>query len=240
MDAPRKEPRLIGILGGSSPAITPSYHDMINAGTNARLGGHYLAETIITGMNFGIIVDFIYRDDWDGLAAYVGRHADRLEAAGADLIACVSNTVHQVMRQVMEGRTAEFVAITDPLIAAIKASGIKRVALFGTRMTMNNSAVMQEVAERAGVDVLVPREDERDDINRVIFSELAEHKFKPASKQRYLDIAHRMKREEGAEGVILGCTEIFLLIDEPDLPDMHVFATARLHAEAIVARAFAT
>ncbi|MEM9837605.1 MAG: amino acid racemase [Pseudomonadota bacterium] len=231
-------PRIIGILGGTSHVIATAYYDLINAASNRRLGGSYYGETIMMGMNFGAVADLAMSGQWDAVAEHISQRVDQLEAAGAELIIGSSNTVHNVMREVMAGRDVDFLPITEPLIAAIKASGLKRIAIFGTRATMDNGAVMQEVREATGVELIVPNADEREEINRVIFEELVNHEFKPESRAFYRETALRLARDEGAEGVILGCTEIFLLIDEPDLPEMKVFATARLHCEAAVARAF--
>jgi len=232
-------PKRIGILGGTSNVITTRYYDMINAASNARLGRSYLGETIIMGMNFGRVADFAMQRDWQGLSDYVSTQVDRLEAAGAELIIGSSNTVHEVMPSVMEGRQTPYLPITKPLITAIKASGLKRIAMFGTMSTMNNGAVMREVMAATGAELIAPNPEEREDINRVIFEELVKNRFDPTSRQRYVDIATRMQNEEGAEGVILGCTEIFLLINQQDLPAMKVFATAELHVQAAVELAFA-
>lgn len=224
----------IGILGGTSHVITTAYYDLINAEMNARLGGADIAETIIAGMNFGNIASFIAADDWEALTGYVRGHVDRLEAAGADIVLGVSNTVHEVMRRVMEGRMARFLPITEPLIAAINEAGTERMAIFGTRTTMAGGTVMREVEAGTGATLVTPAPQEREDINRVIYGELTRGRFEPASRARFREIALRMVRDEGVEGLILGCTEIMLLIDEPDLPELVVFPTARLHTRAAV------
>ncbi|MCQ8185701.1 aspartate/glutamate racemase family protein [Parvularcula maris] len=222
----------IGIVAGSSHAITGPFYDMVNEAVRRRLGGKEIAETLIAGMNYGRLVAMIEAGDWEGIEDYVSSKVDSLCAGGAELIVGTSNTMHEVMPKVMEGRGVPYLPITDPLCAAIEASGLERIALFGTMTTMSGGRVMQEVQERTGVAVLVPTDAEKEEISRVIYEELVESFFLPASKQRYLEIARRLAREDGAEGLILGCTEIVLLIDQPDLPEMKVFATARLQAEA--------
>ncbi|MEM1379731.1 MAG: amino acid racemase [Pseudomonadota bacterium] len=233
-----QSPMRIGILGGTSHVITSTYYEIINALANERLGGAHIAETIIAGMNFGRIAEDIADDAWDRFADYVADHVDRLEAAGAELIIGTSNTTHQIMGKVMAGRDVPYLPITQPLIAALKTSGISRVALFGTQTTMGGGVVMQEVAQATGIDIIVPSAEERNDIHRVIFDELVNHQFTRSARERYVEIAHRLSRDEGADGLILGCTEIMLLIDQQDIPELPVFATARLHCEAAVAMAF--
>lgn len=228
---PLRQP-VVGILGGTSHVVTSAYYDLINAEVNRTLGGHDVARTVVVGMNFGDVADFHARGDWDGLTAYVAEHIDRLIAAGADLAIGVSNTIHVVMEAALDGKDIDFLPITTPLIAAVEAAGMKRVAIFGTQTTMGDGQVMKEVREATGVDLLVPNEAERDEVHRVIFEELVHARFLPSSRARYVEIARRLEREEGAEGLILGCTEIFLLVGQNDLPGMTVFATAELHARA--------
>ncbi|NNU17174.1 amino acid racemase [Parvularcula sp. ZS-1/3] len=222
----------IGILGGTSHVITSAYYQGLNAAMRQRLGGTHVAETLVRGMDFGRIGKLVLAEDWDALKSYVGSAVDDLERGGADLVIGSSNTVHEIMGEVMEGRDVAFLPISTPLIDAVKASGLKRVAMFGTRSTMNNGLVMREVEAATGATLLSPREDEREEINRVIFEELCEEQFLPRSRDRYVEIARRLARDEGAEGVILGCTEIMLLIDQDNIPEMKVFPTGRLHIEA--------
>jgi aspartate racemase len=222
----------IGIVAGSSHAITGPFYDMVNEAVRRRLGDRQIAETLIAGMNYGRLVAMIEAEDWEGIEDYVSGKVDALIAGGAELIVGTSNTMHEVMPKVMEGHGVPYLPITDPLCSAIKASGLQRVALFGTMTTMSGGRVMREVEERTGAAVLVPNETEKEEISRIIYEELVESRFLPSSKARYVEIAQRLAREEGAEGLVLGCTEIVLLIDQPDLPGMKVFATARLQAEA--------
>lgn len=219
--------------------ITSTYYDLINQASNARMQGSHIVETVIVGMNFGKIAELFQERNWLGMTKYVSGQVDRLEAAGAELIIGTSNTVHEVMGEVMAGRVTEFLPITAPLIDAVEASGHQRIAMFGTTSTMDNGAVMREVMDATDAQIIAPKADERTAINSVIFDELVNYRFLQSSRQRYADIAQRMKNEDGIEGVILGCTEICLLIDQSDLPDLTVFATAKLHTQAAVARAFA-
>lgn len=222
----------IGILGGTSHVITSAYYEGLNAAMRRRLGGTHVAETLVRGMDFGRIGKLVLDEEWDGLKRYVRAAVDDLERGGADLIIGSSNTVHEIMGEVMEGRDVVFLPISTPLIEAVKASGLKRLAMFGTQSTMNRGLVMREVEAATGATLIAPRTDEREEINRVIFEELCEEQFLPASRDRYIEIARRMAKEDGVEGLILGCTEIMLLIEQDDVPDLEVFPTGKLHIEA--------
>ncbi|MEM0928504.1 MAG: amino acid racemase [Pseudomonadota bacterium] len=226
----------IGVLGGTSHIVTPAYYQLINQAAREHHGGDHIAETLIAGMNYGNIRSFIFAGDWDGLAQYVGTKVDALEAAGVDLVIGSSNTTHLVMDDVMKDRSTPFLPITQPVGEAIAQAGLKKVAIFGTQTTMQGGKVMNEIAEISGAEIIAPRPEEQDEIHRIIFEELCEETFLDASRKRYREIALRMKNEDGAEGLILGCTEIFLLLTQGDLPEMAVFASAVLHAEAAVAQ----
>jgi aspartate racemase len=228
---PLRQPT-IGILGGTSHVVATRYYDLINARMNRVLGGDDIAETILLGMNYGNVAAFARSGRWEEFQSYVAEKVDRLIDAGADLVIGTSNTTHEVMGPVMEERDVAFIPITEPLAAAITASGVRRVGIFGTMTTMQEGRVMREVREATGAEIIAPRADERGDIDRVIFEELVKFQFRPEARERYRQIALRMKREEGIEGIVLGCTEIYLLIDQPHLPELEVFATARLHAHA--------
>ncbi|MEM6914746.1 MAG: amino acid racemase [Pseudomonadota bacterium] len=225
----------IGILGGTSHVVTPAYFQLINRAARAHHGGDHIGETLIAGMNYGNVKTYVHDGDWSGLAGYVSDAVDRLENAGADLIIGSSNTVHLVMDEVMAGRKTPFLPITDPVGRAIKRAGLKKVAIFGTQTTMQGGLVMDEIAEISGAEMVAPQPDEQTEIHRIIFEELCEERFLDASRARYREIALRMMEEDGAEGLILGCTEIFLLLQQDDLPELPLFASAALHAEAAVA-----
>lgn len=223
---------IVGILGGSSHIVTTTYYDRLNTELRRALGGQHIAETLIRGMNFGNVAGFARAGDWSGLTEYVGQAVDDLERGGAQLIMGCSNTVHEVMGQVMASRKTEFLPISTPLIHAVQKSQAKKIVMFGTKSTMANGQVMRELRKSTGAELLVPNTDEQEDINKIIFAELCERQFLPASRDRYLQIARRLITDEGADGLILGCTEIMLLIEQNDLPEISVFPTGQLHIEA--------
>ncbi|GAB4193144.1 MAG: amino acid racemase [Wenzhouxiangellaceae bacterium] len=230
--------KTIGILGGSSNVATAEYYRLLNDIVNQRLGGWEIAETLIAGMNFGNIEHWLRADDWDSMQAYMAEKVDDLIAGGAAVILGVSNTLHRALVPIMRERTAtsevRFIHIADPTGEAIRQAGLKRIALFGTGPVMRERYIRDHYADQHGLDIIVPSEAEQHDIDRIIFDELCRHQIRPESKARYLEIADRIQDEEGVEGLILGCTEIFLLIDQPDRPHLPMFNTTQLHCEAAV------
>lgn len=224
--------KTIGLLGGCSNVATEQYYRMLNVGVNARLGGWDIAETLIAGMNFGNIQAMVRDDDWDGLTRYMRGKVDGLVAGGANVILCVSNTLHKPLEQIKSA--VPLIHIADPTGRAIQQAGLTRVALFGTMPVMRMDYLKSRWRDMFGVTVIGPSDAEQAEIDRIIFDELVKGVFSDTSKRRYLQIAARMRAEDGAEGLILGCTEIFLLIDQPDMPDFPMFNTASLHCDAAV------
>jgi aspartate racemase len=226
--------KTIGILGGCSNVATAEYYKLLNAAANAELGGWDIAETLIAGMNFGNIEAFVRQDDWAALERYMTGKIDGLVAAGADLILCVSNTLHRAFVPIMEKRDVPFIHIAGPTGEAIKAAKLTRVALFGTKPVMAQDYLRAYYRERFAIDIVVPNEEEQTEIDAVIFDELVKNVVCATSKQQYLTIADRLARDEGAEGLIMGCTEFFLLIGQSDRPNFPMFNTTKLHCEAAI------
>ena len=231
--------KTIGILGGCSNVATGEYYRLLNAITNARMGGWDIAETLIAGMNFGNIEAFVRDDDWDGLSRYMDGKVAGLAAGGADILLCVSNTLHRSLEPIAERHGLDLIHIADPTAAAIKQRGLRRVALFGTRPVMEQDYLAARYRDRHGIEIVVPNATERAEIDRIIFDELVKANVREASRARYYEIAERLVQDEGAEGVILGCTEIFLLMRQDDRPNLPMFDTTRLHCEAAVEMALA-
>lgn len=226
--------KTIGVLGGMSNQATAEYYRMLNEGLNARLGGWDNGEIVIVSVNFGNIEHFVRQNEWQAAHRYLSGKVDALERAGADVILCVSNTMHRVVEPIMAERATPFIHIADPTGAAIRDGGLSRVALLGTMPTMLSDDLHRRYQERFGVEILVPSDPEKAAVDRIIFDELVRRDLRPESKARYLDIIDRLAAE-GAQGVILGCTEIFLLVDQADRPDFPIFNTTALHAAAAVA-----
>ncbi len=228
--------KTIGVLGGMSDAATADYYRLINARLNAHHGGWDNAEVVIVSVNFGNIQHFVRAGLWDEARDYLAEKVDRLAAAGVDVVICATNTMHRVVAPIMAERATPFIHIVDPTGAAIRAAGLRRVALLGTAPTMRSAEMAQRYAERFGVEVLVPCEADIAIVDRIVFDELVRHDIRPGSRAEYLRVVDAL-RAAGAEGVILGCTEIRLLIGQDDLPGFPVFDTTALHVEAAVAYA---
>ncbi len=230
--------KVIGILGGMSNQATTEYYRMLNERLNAELGGWDNGEIVIVSVNFGNIEYFVRRDLWDDAQAYLAEKVARLERAGADVIGCVSNTMHRVLEPIMAGRPTPFIHIADPTGAAIQRAGIRRVGLLGTKPVMQSAELRNRFRDRFGVEIIAPAAADQEVVDRIIFDELVRRDLRADSKAEYLRIVAAL-RAEGAQGVILGCTEIFLLIGQSDLPDVPIFDTTALHVEALASFALA-
>ncbi len=228
----------IGILGGSSDQATADYYRRLNEAVNNRLGGWNTAELLISSMNFAFSADCVRNDRWDAVGAYLADRARALEGAGADLLICVSNTLHRVADQFTAGLGIPFLHIVDPTGEAIRRAGLTRVGLLGTKSVMATDFLKRRYAERFGIEIQTPTEDEQDVVDHVIFDELCRGVFSPEAKRRYLHIIDGLQRR-GVQGVILGCTEIPILIGQKDRPTFPMFDTTGLHVQAAVAFALA-
>lgn len=224
--------KIIGILGGMSNQATGEYYRMLNERLNGTLGGWDNGEIVIVSVNFGNIEYFVRRNLWGDARAYLAEKVDRLERAGVDVIGCVSNTMHRVVAPIMTGRATPFIHIADPTAEAIQKAGIARVGLLGTMATMQSEELRVHLLERFGIEILAPSDADKKVVDRIIFDELVRRDLRAESKAEYLRVVAAL-RAEGAQGVILGCTEIFLLIGQSDLPDFPVFDTTALHVEAL-------
>ena len=228
----------IGILGGSSDQATADYYRRLNQAVNRRFGGWNTAELLISSMNFALSEAWVRSGDWDAAAQYLADRAEALERGGADVVLCVSNTLHRVADAVTARLHVPFLHIVDPTATAVRAAGFARVGLLGTKPVMSMDFLKRRYAERFGIEVLVPAPAEQDAIDRIIFDELCRGRFLPESKARYLANVDALVAA-GASGVILGCTEIPLLIGQQDRPGVPMFDTVELHVEAAVALALA-
>ncbi|UKJ76021.1 aspartate/glutamate racemase family protein [Azospirillum brasilense] len=226
--------KTIGVLGGMSNQATAEYYRLLNDGLNARLGGWDNGEIVIVSVNFGNIEHFVRRNEWDAAQSYLTGKVDALERAGSDVILCVSNTLHRVVEPIMAERATPFIHIADPTGAAMRAAGLSRVALLGTMPTMLSDDLRRRYEERFGIEIMVPSDPDKATVDRIIFDELVRRDLRPESKAQYLEIIDRLAAD-GAQGVILGCTEIFLLVDQADRPEFPMFNTTALHATAAVA-----
>ena len=234
------QPRLkrIGVLGGSSDQATAEYYRRLNQAVNAELGGWNTAELLINSMNFALAEWCVRNERWDEAARYLAERAAALESAGAELLICVSNTLHRVADAITAAVAIPFIHIVDPTAEAIRAAGLARVGLLGTKPVMATDFMQRRYRERFGIEVLVPEADEQELIDRIIFDELCRGRFTELAKSTYLGVIDRLAAA-GAGGVILGCTEIPLLIKQTERPRLPLFDTTALHVAAAARMALA-
>ena len=227
--------KTIGLIGGMSWESTAHYYRVMNQETARRLGGLHSAPLLIHSVDFAPIAELQSAGNWDEAGRQLAHSAQRLEAAGAEVIGLSTNTMHVVADAITAGLGVPFVHIADPTADALLADGFKRVGLLGTRFTME-MGFYRERLEARGLEVLVPEVD-RTNLNGIIYDELCLGIIRDESRQIYVN-AIRLLQARGAEAVILGCTEICMLIDDDSSP-IPTYDTTDLHAKALVTAALA-
>jgi len=211
---------------------TVDYYRLINEGVAARLGGYRSAEMVMVSVDFAPVEDLQTKGDWTGLGRMMVRAAQVLEGAGAQAVVICANTMHQLAPDIEAAVRLPIIHIADAAAGAIKARGLGTVALLGTRYTMEMDFYRGRLASRHGLTVIVPDGPQRDIVHRIIYDELGQGVIRDESRRAYVGIIEDLVRR-GAQGVILGCTEIPLLIQQKDSP-VPVFDTTALHAAAAV------
>ncbi|WP_286740842.1 aspartate/glutamate racemase family protein [Psychrobacter sp. UBA3068] len=229
---PNHHQNTLGIIGGMSWESTQSYYRLINKGVKAELGGLHSADLLIHSVDFAPIGALQAQDAWDELGNIMASSGTRLQAAGAKGLLIATNTMHKVVDNVQEATDLPIIHIADATANAIKEQNLTKIALLGTEFTMTQDFYKQRLMD-AGLQVLIPEEDARAEVHRIIYEELCQGRIKDSSRQYYVDVIKALA-EQGAEGVILGCTEIGLLITQADSP-IPVFDTTAIHAKAAVA-----
>jgi len=220
--------RTIGLIGGMSWESTVPYYRVINETVRDRLGGLHSARIILYSVDFHDIEHLQRADDWPEAGRRLAQAARSLELAGADCIVLCTNTMHRVAPAIEEAVAIPFLHIADPTAEEIRRTGLMRVGLLGTRFTMEQEFYRQRLQDLHGIVVLVPDDADREIVHRVIYDELCVGKILDASRGHYRRIINRLV-ERGAQAVILGCTEISMLVGTEDSP-VPVFDTTRLHA----------
>jgi aspartate racemase len=219
----------IGILGGMSPESTIEYYQYITRTYTERFGDYGYPEMIIYSVSFQPYVDWPNSDRWDLVAQGLSEAARKLEDAGADFIIIATNTMHLVFDEVQASVSIPMLSLLDAVGEAILAQGMKTVGLLGTKFTMEKT-FYQDALARKGITVLVPDAEDRDYVNEVIYNELVAGQIDDESRAGFVAIINKLATR-GAEGVILGCTEIPLLVGEEDVA-LPLFDTTAIHAEA--------
>ena len=226
--------KAIGLLGGMSWESTVPYYQIINEAVKAALGGLHSARILLYSVDFAEIEACQATGDWDRSAAILGEAAQNLERVGADLLVICTNTMHKVAPQIQSQIRIPLVHIAEATADALHREGISRVALLGTKYTMTQDFYKDKLIA-SGIDVLIPEEDDIAFVNRVIYDELCLGVISEDSRRGYLAVIDKLAAR-GAQGVILGCTEIGLLIRQSDTA-LPVFDTTRIHAERAAALA---
>jgi aspartate racemase len=230
--------RTIGLIGGMSWESSAEYYRIINQETNRRLGGVHSAQSLMWSVDFDEIKRLQHEGDWDKLADVMKEAALRLERGGADFIVLCTNTMHRLADAISSTVSIPLLHIADPTAERIKASGFERVGLLGTAFTMEQDFYKGRLQQRHGLDVLVPGEDDRRVVHEIIYKELVLGQVRPESRQAYREIIARLI-ERGAQCIILGCTEIMLLVKDEDSA-VPLFDTTTIHAVAAVEQALHT
>lgn len=227
--------KTIGLLGGMSWESTETYYRLINEGVKRHLGGLHSAQVALFSVDFAPIEELQHTGEWEVTGRMLAEAARRVEAAGAEFLVLCTNTLHRVAPAIEEAIDIPLLHIADPTADEVVAAGVRTVGLLGTRFTMEEEFYRGRLVEQYGLQVLIPDEGERERVHRVIYDELCRGVLLDESRERFVEIIAGLA-ERGAGGVILGCTEISLLVKPEDL-SLPVFDTTAIHAQAAVEKA---
>ena len=224
--------KTIGMIGGMSWESSIEYYRIINETVRTELGGLHSAKSIMVSVEFAEIEALQHQGRWEEAAKILCDAARSIERGGADFAIICTNTMHKLYDMVQKSIRIPLLHIADATAESIKAEGIKKIALLGTRFTMQENFYKGRLVDHYGLEVIIPDSKDMEIVHHIIYDELCAGKIQPGSKQKYADIIGRLVKE-GAEGVILGCTEIGLLVKQEDSPVL-LFDTTAIHAEAAV------
>jgi aspartate racemase len=224
--------KTIGLIGGMSWESSIEYYRIINETTKSKVGGLHSAKSLMVSVDFAEIEILQHQGRWMEAAKLLVDAARSLENGGADFIVLCTNTMHKVADEIKAGVKIPLLHIADATAELVKASGIQNIGLLGTRFTMEEEFYKGRLTQNYGLNVRVPNAEDREIVHRVIYDELVLGKINGRSKEQYVRIIEQIVKE-GAEGIILGCTEIGLLIHQED-SQVPLFDTTRIHAEAAV------
>jgi len=224
--------KTIGLIGGMSWESTLEYYRIINETVKERLGGLHSAKCVLASLDFAEIEPLQHQERWAEQAQMMVAAAQNLERAGADFLLLCTNTMHKLADDIQAGIHIPFLHIADATARRIKSTGIRKVGLLGTRFTMEQDFYRQRLEDRHHLSVLIPGEQQRELVHRVIYDELCLGIVNEVSRFGYSQVIKELAKN-GAQGIILGCTEIELLVKPEDSP-VPLFPTTRIHAEAAV------
>ncbi|MER3375620.1 MAG: aspartate/glutamate racemase family protein [Allomuricauda sp.] len=224
--------KTIGLIGGMSWESSKIYYQHLNEMVRSQLGGSHSAKSILTSVDFDEIERYSFSGDWDKIGDLMAEHAKKLEVAGSDVVLLGTNTIHLVSNFITDAITVPFLHIAQATGEAIKAKGMAKVALLGTKFTMENDFYTKILTEDFGLEVIVPDLGDRDALHSIIYNQLVKGIFTDASKMLCLDIIKKME-VQGAQGAILGCTELPMLIPDHEA-SIPTFDTTKIHAQKAV------
>jgi aspartate racemase len=224
--------KTIGLIGGMSWESSIEYYRIVNETAKAKLGGLHSAKSIMVSVDFADVEILQHEGRWAEAADMLIEAARNLERGGAHFIVLCTNTMHKVAEDIQAHVNIPFLHIADPTAELVKEAGIRNIGLLGTRFTMEEEFYKGRLSQKHGLHVSVPSAEEREIVHRIIYEELVLGKIEKRSKAQYLEIIEQMVKR-GAEGIILGCTEIGLLV-HPEDSRVPLFDTTRIHAEAAV------
>lgn len=222
----------IGLLGGMSWESTQHYYQLINQGVNKQLGGHNSAQIVLNSVNFATIEQLQKLEDWPAMAKILIDAARNTEAAGADCLLICTNTMHKVAPEISASLTIPLLHIADATAKQLQKDNITQVGLLGTQYTMEQDFYKGRLTDKFDIKVLVPERKDREIIHQVIYQELCLGKITPQAKAAYITIINQL-HQQGAQAIILGCTEIGLLLKQPDTV-IPLYDTTKIHAAAAI------
>lgn len=225
--------KTIGLIGGMSWESTKVYYEYLNTMVNNQKGGSHSAKILMSSVDFAEIEKDSLDDNWKNIGKTMGQHAKKLEQAGADVIILCTNTIHLVSDAITASIQVPFLHIADATGNAIAHKKLKKVGLLGTSFTMERDFYTKTLREKYGLDVVVPKADDRQQLQHIIYNELVKGSFTKNSKLACLRMIQELIGQQGVEGIILGCTELPILIPETEIP-VQAFNTTKLHAQKAV------
>lgn len=226
----------IGLVGGMSWESSAEYYKLLNLGVEERLGGLHSARTVMSSVEFAEVTALQEEERWEEVATILAAAARGCEAAGADFLMLCTTTFHRVAEQVQDAVAIPLLHLADVVADAIKAEGLDSVALVGTSFAMERSFFTDRIASH-GLEVLVPAEEHHPEVNRIIYDELVHGKVLDSSRRTVVGLVDELW-DSGAKGIILGCTELELLVQQAD-SDLPIFPCTTLHVQAALDRALA-
>jgi len=227
--------KTIGLIGGMSWESSREYYRIINQGVRGLLGGTHSAKSVMVSLDFAEIEALQEAGDWEAATQLLVQAAQQVQSAGADFVLICTNTMHKMAEAVSVEIQIPLLHIADATAKAVQDQGLHKVGLLGTRYTMEEDFYRGRLESLHGLEVIIPKETSRQVIHQVIFEELVQGTIKAKSKADYIQIIQELVNQ-GAQGIILGCTEIGLLVQSDDAP-VPIFDTTQIHAQAAVAEA---